>query len=213
MQGSKKLEVLPQIFYEFDVPPDVIELALTEAKKLDWSKINNRNNQQHFGKSLHGMYSWHNQNKFKKIVNYVEERLNYIKEDQNYEYIERLKISILWANKSVKGQWHHTHMHPWSLLSGIMYLEGDSGRTWFARTNEYHDMFKWSLCDVQKSNPDLIYKHEYKPGTMLIFPSSIVHSVEAITTDTERYTLAFNSFADGLIGKNEDLNSVNVTIS
>ena len=212
MTQIKKLEVLPLVFYEFELPEDLKKLALTGANAIDWDTLENRSQKPYFGKTIHGINSWHTKPKYKKLVDFIEEKLELVRIDQNYEYIEKLKVSILWANKSTEGQWHHTHVHPWSVLSGIIYLQGDSGRTWFARTNEYHTVFKCPLCNPEVNNPDLLYKHEFKSGTMLIFPSCIAHSVEATTSNTPRVTAAFNSFVAGLSGRNEDLNSVNITI-
>ena len=35
---------------------------------------------------------------------------------------EDLQITESWANKSVKGEEHHIHHHPFSVVSGVMFL-------------------------------------------------------------------------------------------
>jgi hypothetical protein len=77
----------------------------------------------------------------------------------------------VWLNFSYKGDHNPEHKHTGS-LSGVVYCE----------------------------NPDLhsIYFPEYdvefsgEPGTMITFPSHVLHEVKEQLTDNERVTIAFN---------------------
>jgi uncharacterized protein (TIGR02466 family) len=51
---------------------------------------------------------------------------------------------------------------------------------------------------------------EAKQGRLVIFPSSLRHSVSAVTADKTRVSLSFNTFANGMIGAEESLTLLEV---
>jgi hypothetical protein len=76
----------------------------------------------------------------------------------------------VWINFSYKGDDNPTHAHPGN-ISGVIYVENDSQPTIFPEHNIQYDG---------------------KIGTMILFPSKIMHYVEKKYTDQERITIAFN---------------------
>ena len=114
----------------------------------------------------------------------------------------------MWANRSERGQWHHRHRHPFSLLSGIIYLEGESGRTWFSTENMYKPSTLFASRTLYDTDFEDVYKHEAEAGTMIIFPSQLEHSVDDNMTTEPRHTISFNSFFNGTAGSPELLSAV-----
>ena len=172
---------------------------------------NRWDNKPHFGKSTPGDKSLHKNFNFNQHVKFIESCLDKVMEDLSFNYIEKLKISLMWANVNKTNQWHHGHKHPWSIVSGILYLQGNSGRTWFSRKNPYHisDMFP---CYYESEKAEIIHKHNPKPGTMLIFPSDLIHSVDENKEEQDRITMSFNTFPEGEAGNKLNLSGFDLKI-
>lgn len=107
-------------------------------------------------------------------------------------------ITESWLNKTEKGQSHHRHWHPNSVLSGIVYLDsqGETGRTKFITSN--YDTFEFGMNDSNLYNSKM-WSVVPEVGSMLLFPSNVEHMVEAYDGDTPRITMAFNTFVRGEI--------------
>ena len=76
----------------------------------------------------------------------------------------------MWTNFAYKGDDNPTHNHS-GFLSGVIYYKNHNHPTVF---DEYH------------------VEYEGRDGTMVLFPSSVLHHVEPQTVNKERITLAFN---------------------
>lgn len=103
-----------------------------------------------------------------------------------------------WLNKTEKGQTHHRHWHPNSILSGVIYLEteGTSGSTRFI-TSQY-DAIEYDINGSNLYN-SRSWSVEPEAGTMIVFPSNVEHLVEPYQGETPRISLAFNTFVRGNI--------------
>lgn len=109
-----------------------------------------------------------------------------------------LFVTESWFNKTEKGQTHHRHWHPNSLLSGVVYLqsEGDTGRIKFI-TSQY-DTIEYNINEANLYN-SRSWTVTPEAGSMVIFPSNVEHMVEEYHGDTPRISLAFNTFVRGNI--------------
>ncbi len=107
-------------------------------------------------------------------------------------------ITESWLNKTEKGQSHHRHWHPNSVLSAIVYIdgEGETGRTKFITS--HYDMLEYSMRESNLYNSKS-WSVTPETGTMLVFPSNVEHMVEPYDSDKPRITLAFNTFVRGEI--------------
>jgi uncharacterized protein (TIGR02466 family) len=103
-----------------------------------------------------------------------------------------------WLNKTEKGQSHHRHWHPNSILSGVIYLdtEGDTGRTRFI-TSAY-DTIEYGINESNLYN-SRSWSVTPEKGSMILFPSNVEHLVDAYQGETPRISLAFNTFVRGNI--------------
>jgi len=111
-----------------------------------------------------------------------------------------IQITSSWANILNKNEYINPHAHSNSYLSGVFYIE-DSSDIYF----ENNTIMKSSFT------PDFVKakKHEYrkktsfkitpKKGSLIIFPSWLIHSVPSNNLD-KRLSIAFNIIPKGEFG-------------
>lgn len=107
-------------------------------------------------------------------------------------------ITESWFNKTEKGQSHHRHWHPNSLVSGIVYIasDGTSGSTRFI-TSQF-DTIEYNISESNIYN-SRSWGIVPEVNTMMLFPSNVEHLVEEYLGDSPRITLSFNTFVKGNI--------------
>jgi uncharacterized protein (TIGR02466 family) len=115
---------------------------------------------------------------------------------------EDLQISESWANVSLKGEEHHIHEHPFSIVSGVLFLDDTPDN--LNLTFETHplqipfwkesDKAYISLRNLTGSE-DNLYRH------LVLFISSVGHFVSPVEHDIPRRSIAFNTFWKGKVGK------------
>ena len=201
----EKLSVLPTTIYKYTLPDEVYSSICNVINKVNFNTPN-RDEEIFYGKSSYGKeISLHKQEEWSFLNTYLNPKLYEIALDIGYEYFEAIKVCLMWANKSELNQWHHGHQHPYSILSGIIYVEGEAGDTWFSRRNDY--ALENRMFNGLRNSPEdqIIYKHKPENKTMLVFPSMLMHSVTENISNIERKTISFNSYFDGKIGDIEKL--------
>jgi uncharacterized protein (TIGR02466 family) len=109
-------------------------------------------------------------------------------------------ITECWATKTDKFQKHHAHIHPNSIISGIIYLtDHPDATTEFYLPNPWH----WTdqFLKIGKENSK-IQIASVKPtvGKIVFFPSNVQHSTKPNLNSVSRYTISFNTFISGNIG-------------
>jgi uncharacterized protein (TIGR02466 family) len=110
-----------------------------------------------------------------------------------------LKITQSWVNYTKKGQYHHKHAHPNSIISGVFFIQAvkDVDKIHF-----FNENYKQIRIYPKEFN---VYNSEswWLPattGTLYLFPSHLTHMVERVTTDDTRISMSFNTFYKGTIG-------------
>lgn len=114
----------------------------------------------------------------------------------------KLRVTQSWLNFTKKGQWHHKHAHPNSIVSGVFYVNADKDKD---RIYFYKDGYKQISFPTERFNE---YNSDswwlpVETNQLILFPSSFTHSVAPVQTDETRISLAFNTFPVGDVG-NED---------
>jgi uncharacterized protein (TIGR02466 family) len=113
-------------------------------------------------------------------------------------------ITQSWLNWTSNKQFHHTHEHPNSVVSGVLYIN----------SNEQHDkikFFKNKYNQISFMHKELnlfncgTWFFPVHTGMLLLFPSSLTHRVDFKEGDNLRTSLAFNTFVKGAIGSDEEL--------
>lgn len=121
-----------------------------------------------------------------------------------YGYADKLVITQSWFNKSKKGESHHEHVHPNSMISGVWYPQiheqmppisfiNKTQRDVALRVKQYNTLNS-STCMLP-----------LKRGELILFPSNLTHSVSTNLGEEERISLSFNTWAKGSMG---DINSL-----
>ena len=155
----------------------------------------------------------HKDPKYKIFYDWVLECLRQVHSDLGV-YSERLDLTQCWSNRTLKGQNLHPHIHPNSFISGIYYLNSCSTPTQFAFESIWYNKWKHlPISLVRQESKLMTYVNvNSNAGDLVIFPSSILHRVDTHNTDEERYTISFNSFPSGQIGKEYSLTKVKINI-
>ena len=144
----------------------------------------------------------------KNIKNFLSESVDkFTKNVLNSK--QRLVITQCWANRNPKGSKHHEHVHPNSIISGVMYFQINekSPPIQFAKTNQ----------DAIKLDPEK-YNHvnsesfllPCKPGELILFPSSLRHSVPINQGDEDRISMSFNTFSIDALGSEQALTHLDI---
>ena len=139
-----------------------------------------------------------------KLTKFIENSIDeYCKETYDFDTNKvELCITQSWTNKTKSGEYHHMHSHPNSIISGVFYFEGNKddiikfynpdnwlGSQYWAVEEKSHTFWNstswWYPADV---------------GTLLLFPSSLKHSVPELEGKKDRYSLSFNTFFKGTLG-------------
>ncbi len=108
-----------------------------------------------------------------------------------------------WANVNEHGHFNraHDHLGPQSFVSGVYYVDvGDieSGQVAGGRTR-FEDWTRVAIDVHDQSDPlrrDVFM--DPRNGRMLLFPASLMHSVEPYQGHAQRMTIAFNLYHPGL---------------
>ena len=148
------------------------------------------------------------QEKLKSIKNFLGESVNKFTTNV-LNSKQRLIITQCWANRNPKGSRHHEHVHPNSIISGVMYFQINEKLPpiQFAKTNQ----------DAMKLDPEK-YNHvnsesfmlPCKPGELILFPSSLKHSVPINQGDEDRISISFNTFSIDALGSEQALTHLDI---
>jgi uncharacterized protein (TIGR02466 family) len=120
-------------------------------------------------------------------------------------YITKLKVTQSWLNYTNKNEYHHTHNHPNSLVSGVFYFNADEQYDEIAFFNPKYNQIELPIIKYTDYNV-IECALKIKTGDLVLFPSSLQHAVPTKVGDNERISLAFNTFVSGELGKAEHLN-------
>jgi uncharacterized protein (TIGR02466 family) len=106
---------------------------------------------------------------------------------------DAFEITGCWANVLAKGAAHRAHSHPNNFLSGVYYVQTHPGTD----TINFHDprnqtsIIRPPVVELTGENTDQVVVR-VKNGTLLIFPSYLLHSVDANMSEEERISISFN---------------------
>ena len=122
---------------------------------------------------------------------------------------EKLKNIKNWANRNPKGSRHHEHVHPNSIISGVMYFQINEKLPpiQFSKTNQDGiklDPIKYNNLTAES------FMLPCKPGELILFPSSLKHSVPINQSDEDRISISFNTFSIDALGSEQSLTHLDI---
>ena len=116
-----------------------------------------------------------------------------------YASTDKLVITQSWLNKSKKGESHHEHVHPNSMISGVWYpqIHEQMPPIQF-RSKQQRDV----ALQTEKFNTfnSATFMLPMKKGELILFPSNLTHSVPTNVGEEERISLSFNTWPKGNMG-------------
>ena len=149
----------------------------------------------------------------KDLQTIIQQHLdNYFKAVYNTSNNVALQITQSWLTLSRKGESHHSHTHPNSVVSGVLYVSvaGNDGINFYR--NEENLWFELEPSETNYYNSYKIHVAT-KVGDLVLFPSSVKHGVNKVTEDIKRVSLSFNTFFSGEMGNPEFSNALRITTS
>ena len=206
----KTLKVLPQRIFKFKCKSSLIDATLKTLQeetirddgREEW-KIRQTDNTR-----------LNKVDRYSEIHGWVRKCLNEVKDEMSFR-CDRIEITSSWGNIAKENQWHWIHSHPNSFMSAILYLTDSNAYTWFSMNNfwtgsnnnlEYPANTSNIIKVINEEDEDnlIIHKQSTVAGDLIVFPSTLVHSVDAHTIkEHDRWSLSFNSYPCGLIGNME----------
>ena len=145
---------------------------------------------------------------FKNIKNFLGESVQkYTKGILNSD--QRLVITQCWANRNPKGSNHHEHVHPNSIISGVMYFQINEKSPPIQFSKERQDGIKLDPIKYNNYNSET-FMLPCKPGELIMFPSSLKHSVPTNQSEEERISVSFNTFCIDIIGSEHSLTHLDI---
>lgn len=142
----------------------------------------------------------------------LEEKLNeYFIEVYRPKTDVKMRITQSWFNYTRRKESHHAHSHSNSLISGVFYLKSEeTDKITFYNPNFFTSTIKIAPKEYNPYNSVDWWYPTPKNG-VLLFPSTLQHSVPPVETDDIRISLAFNSFPVGNIGEDAELTALTLT--
>ena len=148
------------------------------------------------------------QEKLKNIKNFLGESIN--KFTTNIlQSKQRLVITQSWANRNPKGSKHHEHVHPNSIISGVMYFQINEKLPPIQFSKANQDGMKLDPIKYNHVNSES-FMLPCKPGELILFPSSLKHSVPINQGDEDRISMSFNTFSIDAIGSEQALTHLDI---
>ncbi len=136
---------------------------------------------------------------------------SYFREVFNTANTLELKITQSWVTLTGTGESHHEHVHPNSVASGVLYInlaENDGINFFRNEDNQWYEFIRAKETPYSAKS----YFIPCNVSDVVIFPSNIRHGVKPVTQKVERISLAFNTFFEGELGKDEFSNGLKLTL-
>jgi len=118
-----------------------------------------------------------------------------------YKSRTELYITQSWLNTIEPGGYHPDHYHPNSIISGVWYPEIAVGQT---SPIHFCNFQKPNIIQLNSDNPtpynSNVMTAPIESGQLILFSSSTFHGVIPNKTDTNRYSLSFNTWTHNDLG-------------
>jgi len=191
------LKLFPTIAYKEQIKiPDSVIAAYKEEKLL-------RNGHNNGWMSRVGK---HKDEKYAPLISIIDEHV-----DKYLKYLNlphRVKCCGAWINMHSDKDWAQEHYHQNSMISGIVYLEAPEG----SAPIKFHanQMMTHMFGPFFDHSGLYTVPLPVETGTLLLFPSTLLHSVPMNTKQVSRYSFAFDYMVHGKI--DTFLNTTEVSI-
>ena len=192
----------------FPTPLLIVPYEQPIDKELSYLKtISYRKQQQNGNFRSDDSYLLRNE-EFKNIKNFLKESMDKFTTNV-LNTKQRLVITQCWANRNPKGSQHHEHVHPNSIVSGVMYFQINEKLPPISFTKDRQDGMKLNPEKYNHMNSET-FMLPCKPGELILFPSSLRHSVPTNHGEEDRISVSFNTFCIDAIGSEQSLTHLDI---
>ena len=121
-------------------------------------------------------------------------------------------VTISWLNYAEEKQYHHQHDHGNSIISGVLYIDADEMTDNITFHKNIYNSSPYIKIDPSQYN---LYNSEnwsvsVQKQKLILFPSTLKHSVSNLTSNKTRISLSFNVFVKGTVGSTEFKNFLKI---
>mgnify|MGYP003149438085 CR=1 FL=1 len=144
-----------------------------------------------------------NRKEFKNIKNFIQKCCeDYVKKIVSPKNDLQIYITQSWLNFTETNQFHHRHLHPNSVISGVLYFDCNSlyDKIIFVNPRSYEQIKP--IVDKYNIWNSETWWYPVETGKLIMFPSSTSHQVDTKKGNNTRISLAFNTFYKGTVGSN-----------
>ena len=192
----------------FPTPLLIVPYEELIDKELAYLKtISYREQQQNGNYRSEDSYLWRNE-ELKNIKNFLGEAVDKFTKNV-LQSKQRLVITQCWANRNPKGSKHHEHVHPNSIISGVMYFQINEKLPPIQFSKANQDGMKLDPIKYNHVNSES-FMLPCKPGELILFPSSLKHSVPINQGDEDRISISFNTFSIDALGSEQSLTHLDI---
>ena len=192
----------------FPTPLLIVPYEQSIDKELSYLKtISYRKQQQNGNFRSDDSYLLCNE-EFKDIKNFLKESIDKFTTNV-LNTKQRLVITQCWANRNPKGSKHHEHVHPNSIVSGVMYFQINEKLPPISFSKDRQDGMKLNPIKYNNINSET-FMLPCKPGELILFPSSLKHSVPINHGEEDRISVSFNTFCIDAIGSEQSLTHLDI---
>ena len=210
MSSNSSISVCPQRIYSFKCPKDCLDPWVEFSEGLVDSQLVKRSDSCKSGSFYLLGEREQDRPEFLQLNRWLEQCIAEARDcivwDQ--QRFPSLVVTQRWINLSRKLDSHRMHVHPLSILSGVLCLSEQVELDLFV--SSIYSLPAFFCADTGES--DLLIKQtlQLSRGDMILFPSSVRHGVSEYQGNEKRMTLSFNSFFAGAIGRDQDLASLGI---
>ena len=192
----------------FPTPLLIVPYEQSIDKELAYLKtISYREQQQNGNYRSDDSYLLRNE-ELKNIKNFLGEAVDKFTKNV-LQSKQRLVITQCWANRNPKGSKHHEHVHPNSIISGVMYFQINEKLPPIQFSKANQDGMKLDPIKYNHVNSES-FMLPCKPCELILFPSSLKHSVPINQGDEDRISISFNTFSIDAIGSEQALTHLDI---
>ena len=190
----KKINILPISVYEFTASDDLTNNVLNYVTSLPFTKnTNNKTSETEKHEFV-----------FEEFKLWCEECLEEVKIEEYGNVDWNFHVTQMWANKANYAEFHHKHYHPNSILSAVFYLTSTlkGGETKFYTENPYYYVENAKVLSLasKKNKHEITESIQSTKSKLVIFPSTLLHTVNPLGSYETRYSVSFNTFIKGQLG-------------
>ena len=147
-------------------------------------------------------------NELALIKNFIYESLNKFTKNI-YPTKQRRVVTQCWTNKNPPNSKHHEHVHPNSIISGVFYFRQSKTLPPIQFSKSIQEGIKLNPEKYNQLNSET-FLLPMVDGELVLFPSSLRHSVPFNKGNETRYSMSFNTFCIDELGSRDSLTHLNI---